>query len=139
MHSLFNCNILHQAAFPFVQITPRNKKGPGQSINFEFDTIMHPKVEVTQAEDAASAAAASGASDSDALDGFFDAEMTVMIGGILAGGIVSFGSFLFVGFVCVQIRKRRDTTASNEAYEANATSSQQQQQSKALLQVRNPS
>ena len=44
-------------------VTPRNKKGPGQSINFEFDTIMHPKVEVTQAEDAASAAAASGSTE----------------------------------------------------------------------------
>ena len=83
-------------------ITPKNKKGPGQSINFEFDTIMHPKVEVTQVEDAASAAA-SGSEEGEN-DGFFNAEITVMIGGILAGIFVSFGVLAIVGFVCVQNR-----------------------------------
>ena len=59
--------------FSKFQVTPSNKKGPGQSINYEFDTIMHPKVEVTQVEDAASAAAASGASDpKDIGHGFFN-------------------------------------------------------------------
>ena len=88
-------------------MTPSNKKGPGQSINYEFDTIMHPKVEVTQVEDAASAAAASGASDKDIANGFFNSEITVMIGGILAGGFISFAVFLLVGFVCIKIRRTR--------------------------------
>lgn len=85
-------------------LTPRNKKGPGQSINFEFDTIMHPKVEVTQVEDAASAAA-SGSSTESENDGFFNSEITVMIGGILAGILVSFGVLAVVGFICVQNRQ----------------------------------
>ena len=85
-------------------LTPRNKKGPGQSINFEFDTIMHPKVEVTQVEDAASAAA-SGSSTESENDGFFNSEITVMIGGILAGILVSFGVLGVVGFICVQNRQ----------------------------------
>lgn len=90
---------------------------------------MHPKVEVTQVEDAASAAAASGASDSE--DGnFFNTEMTVMISGILAGGVVSFGLFMFVGFVCVQLRRRQTQCPSNNYNAASASTS-----NKSLLQV----
>lgn len=99
-------------------MTPFNKKGPGQSINFEFDTIMHPKVEVTQVEDAASAAAASGASDGDS-QSLFDNDWMVMIGGILAGGLVSFGLFLLVGLVCVQVKKRRNPGPNTSAQNKN--------------------
>ena len=49
----------------------------------------------------------SGASDKDIADAFFNSEITVMIGGILAGGFISFGVFLVVGFVCVKIKNRR--------------------------------
>ena len=48
-----------------------------------------------------------GASDKDIADAFFNSEITVMIGGILAGGFISFGVFLVVGFVCVKIKNRR--------------------------------
>ena len=68
-------------------MTPRNKKGPGTSINFEFDTIMHPKVEVTQVEDAASAAA-SGSTENDSKD--LQDDFSVMVIGILTGGILAF-------------------------------------------------
>ena len=49
----------------------------------------------------------SGASDKDIANAFFNSEITVMIGGILAGGFISFGVFLVVGFVCVKIKNRR--------------------------------
>ena len=79
---------------------------------------MHPKVEVTQVEDAASAAAASGASESNSFS-FLDSDLAVMIGGILAGGILSFAAFLVVGFVCVQVRRR----GSNHGHCPTANSS----------------
>jgi hypothetical protein len=89
-------------------VTPRNKKGPGQSINFEFDTIMHPEVELTQVEDAGRSAAASGENDSlNGNGGFFDNDLSLMIAGVFAGGIVSFGVLAAVGFVARQCVTRR--------------------------------
>ena len=93
-------------------MTPRNKKGPGKSINFEFDTIMHPKVEVTQVEDAASAAA-SGSSENDSIKDHLQDDFSVMVIGILTGGLIAFSLLAFVGFMarrCVH-RHRNTTTA----------------------------
>ena len=56
----------------------------------------------------------SGASDKDIADAFFNSEITVMIGGILAGGFISFGVFLVVGFVCVKIKNRRPQQNQNQ-------------------------
>ena len=94
-----------------ISVSPRNKKGPGKSINFEFDTIMHPKVEVTQVEDAASAAA-SGSSENDSINDLQD-DFSVMVIGILTGGLIAFSLLAFVGFMarrCVH-RHRNTTTA----------------------------
>ena len=81
----------------------------------------------------------------------WNAESTVIIGGILAGATVSFGVFLAVGFVCVQKNRHRrrhlqqqQLHCSNSSQMANgninchqnsSTSSSVQSQSKPLLQV----
>ena len=104
--------LINHHIFSFeISVSPRNKKGPGKSINFEFDTIMHPKVEVTQVEDAASAAA-SGSSENDSINDLQD-DFSVMVIGILTGGLIAFSLLAFVGFMarrCVH-RHRNTTTA----------------------------
>ena len=57
---------------------------------------MHPKVEVTQVEDAASAAA-SGSSENDSND--LQNDFSVMVIGILTGGFLAFSLLAFVGFM----------------------------------------
>ena len=57
---------------------------------------MHPKVEVTQVEDAASAAA-SGSSENDSND--LQNDFSVMVIGILTGGLLAFSLLAFVGFM----------------------------------------
>ena len=72
---------------------------------------MHPKVEVTQVEDAASAAA-SGSSENDSINDLQD-DFSVMVIGILTGGLIAFSLLAFVGFMarrCVH-RQRNTTTA----------------------------
>ena len=72
---------------------------------------------------------------------FFNNEITVMIGGILAGGFISFGVFLIVGFICVKVRRRpllqqqHNLSQNNHCNLNGSTNGVSMSQNKNLLQV----
>ena len=101
-------------------ITPVNKKGVGQTSHVLVDTLSHPAVELTQAEDAASAVDPSDAvSGNDNLLNFNvdnKEDMVVVVTGIITGGficvlVLAIASLLIRRYVRKKPRRRPEMNA----------------------------